>query len=155
MAQTARGITYPASDAHTRLWEHFQSLAQTVDSAITAAIAAAATPDSGGVLIPYASGYKASGTALRVRKIGKVCHITGTVCNTANTLPVSTGGVDVATLPAGYLPDDGARELFAIAAQNPATTQARGYITTTGALRVYTYSAATAYVDFVATYFTA
>lgn len=155
MAQTTRGITYPASDAHTRLWEHFQSLAQTADAAITAAIAAAATPDTGGVAIPYMSGWKASGTALRVRKIGKVCHITGTVTNTAGSIPITTGGVDVATLPAGFLPDEGARDLFQIAPQNPGTAQARGYITTTGALRIYTYSAATIYVDFVATYFTA
>lgn len=153
MAQTSRGIIYPESGAHTRLWEHFKSLADTTNAAITAAIAAAAPPDTG-VPIPYASGWKAQGTALRVRKIGKLCHITGTVSNNSNTVPVNTGGVDVATLPAGYLPDDAARELFILAPQNPSTAQARGYITTTGALRLYTYSAATPYVDYVATYFT-
>lgn len=153
MPNTTRGITYPASDAHTRLWEHFQTLASTADSAITAAINAAAQPDTA-VAIPYASGWKASGTALRVRKIGKLCHVSGTITNTGNSIPITTAGVDVATLPAGYIPDDQARELFMIAPQNPGVSSARGYITTTGALRVYTYTAATPYVDFVCTYFT-
>lgn len=154
MPETSRGLIYPASDAHTRLWEHFQNLATTANDAITAAIAAATPIDSGGVTVPYLTGYKASGTALRVRKIGKLCHLSGTITNTGNSLPVNTGGVDTAQLPAGFIPDASARELIMIAAQNPSTTTARGYITTTGLVRVYTYSAATAYVDFVATYFT-
>lgn len=154
MPETSRGIVYPASDAHTRLWEHFQSMANTTNDAITAAIAAAAPIDSGGVAVPYASGYKASGTALRIRKIGKVVHLTGTVTNTANSMPVNTGGVDVATIPAAFLPDDAMRELWLASSQNPGASMARGYITTTGALRIYTYTAATPYVDCSYTYFT-
>jgi hypothetical protein len=154
MAETPRELIYPESDAHTRLWEHFQSLADSADDAITAAIAAAAPVDSGGVTVPYATGYKASGQSLRVRKIGKVCHLTGTVTATSNSLPVATGGVDVATLPAGFLPDSGARELVSVPPQNPSVGTARAYITTSGMLRVYTYSSATAYVDVVMTYFT-
>lgn len=155
MPNTTRGITYPDSGAHTRLWEHLQALATTADSAITAAINAAAQPDTS-VAIPYASGWKASGsgTALRVRKIGKLCHIAGTITNTGNSIPVNAGGVDVATIPAGYLPDSAMRELFPIAPQNPGVTSARGYVTDTGAVRIYVYSAATAYVDFVCSYFT-
>lgn len=34
MPNTTRGITYPASTAHTRLWEHLQTLAETVDDAL-------------------------------------------------------------------------------------------------------------------------
>lgn len=153
MPQTSRGITYPASDGHTRLWEHFQTLANTTNDAITAAIAAAAPVDSGGVTVPYLSGWKASGTALRARKIGKVVHLTGTVTNTGSSIPVTTGGVDVATLPAGFIPDSSARDLWMAATQNPGTSLARGYITSTGALRIYTYTAATPYVDMAYTYF--
>jgi hypothetical protein len=31
MPDTARGLTYPASTGHTRLWEHYQALAEDVD----------------------------------------------------------------------------------------------------------------------------
>ncbi len=34
MPSTPRGITYPDSAAHTRLWEHLQTLAQSVDAAL-------------------------------------------------------------------------------------------------------------------------
>lgn len=155
MPATSRGITYPDSGAHTRLWEHFQALATTANDAITAAITAATPVDSGGVLVPYASGYKSSGMALRVRKIGKVVHLTGTVTNTANSLPINTGGVDVATIPAAFLPDDGARELWMSASQNPGSGVSRAYIQTSGVLRIYTYVNTTPYVDCSYTYFTA
>lgn len=36
MPDTGLGLTYPASTAHTRLWEHFQTLAETADEAISA-----------------------------------------------------------------------------------------------------------------------
>lgn len=36
MPTTASGIVYPDSDAHTRLWEHFQTLAESVDDALGA-----------------------------------------------------------------------------------------------------------------------
>lgn len=36
MPQTPLGITYPAETDHTRLWEHFQSLAESVEGLITA-----------------------------------------------------------------------------------------------------------------------
>lgn len=38
MPNTPKGITYPSSTAHTRMWEHFQTLAQTADDAIGALI---------------------------------------------------------------------------------------------------------------------
>lgn len=155
MAETPRGIVYPESGAHTRLWEHFQTLADTTDDAIDAAAAAAVLPDSGLVDVPYRTGYMSAGEPLRVRKVGKVCHITGTVTGTNSSLGVSTGGGDVAYLPAGFLPPAGSREIFPITTQNPATSQARGYITSTGTLRIYIYSNATAYIDFNTTYFTA
>ena len=34
MGTTPEGITYPDSTAHTRLWEHFQQLAEDVDDLI-------------------------------------------------------------------------------------------------------------------------
>lgn len=35
MPSTPRGIVYPAASDHTRTWEHWQSLAETADAAIT------------------------------------------------------------------------------------------------------------------------
>jgi hypothetical protein len=37
MPSTPRGLTYPDAGAHTRLWEHFQALASSADTAIGAA----------------------------------------------------------------------------------------------------------------------
>jgi len=34
MPETAHGIVYPDASAHTRLWEHFQELAETADAAL-------------------------------------------------------------------------------------------------------------------------
>lgn len=36
MPQTPLGLTYPASGDHTRLWEHFQSLAEGIDALLAA-----------------------------------------------------------------------------------------------------------------------
>lgn len=36
MPETPRGITYPDSSAHTRLWEHFQELALDIDNLLGA-----------------------------------------------------------------------------------------------------------------------
>lgn len=38
MPETPLGITYPAETDHTRLWEHFQSLAESVDGVVGGAI---------------------------------------------------------------------------------------------------------------------
>lgn len=35
MPDTSLGITYPSSTDHTRMWEHFQTLAQDIDNLIT------------------------------------------------------------------------------------------------------------------------
>lgn len=47
MPNTARGITYPTADDHTRLWEHLQTLAQTADTAISNGLTAANTRAGG------------------------------------------------------------------------------------------------------------
>lgn len=48
MPETALGIITPDSSGHTRLWDHLQTLAETTDDAILAAILAAA-PQAGQV----------------------------------------------------------------------------------------------------------
>lgn len=49
MGQTTRGIIYPAAGESTRLWEHLQGLAESVDAAIEAALTA---PAGGGGTAP-------------------------------------------------------------------------------------------------------
>jgi hypothetical protein len=38
MGQTARGLVFPDSGGHTRIWEHLESLANTADAAIGLAV---------------------------------------------------------------------------------------------------------------------
>lgn len=154
MPETPRGITYPASDAHTRLWEHFQTLADTVDDAVDAAIAASALPDSGWVGCAYASGWRTSGTSspLAVRKIGKVVYLRGTVTNTAGSIPVApSGGHTIGTIPGGYTPPTYS-EAFAVASQNPGAVPARLFANSSGSILLYTYGAAVPYVSISVSY---
>ena len=48
MPSTPRGLTYPDSTGHTRLWEHLQNLATTTEAAIDAAHATAHDTGTGG-----------------------------------------------------------------------------------------------------------
>lgn len=45
MGTTDRGIVYPESEDHTRLWEHFQTLAESLETALDNALEA--LPQSG------------------------------------------------------------------------------------------------------------
>jgi hypothetical protein len=149
MPETPRGIIYPESDAHTRLWEHLQNLADSVDDAIADAAAAAALPDSGWTAVPYASGWRTSGTSnVAVRKIGKIVYMRGLVTNTAGSIPVTTSsGVVIGTIPAGFTPN-GFVELLPVTSQNPGSVPARIQVhNTTGALTLWTYGAAVSYVS--------
>lgn len=152
MAETPRGIIYPESNAHTRLWEHFQALASSADDAVAAGVAESKLSDSGWTNIPYASGWTTAGggSPLAVRKIGKIVYARGRVTSTGGSIPV-TNGTTIGTLPAGFLPG-GWAVIFAIPTQNPATSTARVIMNTTGSISLYTYNSTVPYVSLDVSY---
>lgn len=97
MPTTSRGLIYPASTEHTRIWEHLQNLATSADTAI--GTVASAINDHG------SSGYIKIGSVLV--QWGRVA-ITGTGATTASgvvTYPLafSASPQVVATVLAGSL----------------------------------------------------
>lgn len=94
MATTSRGLIYPASTDHTRLWEHLENLATSADTAIGTATAAGplcklvlnanfpVANNSNSVSVPFASGSEA---------IKTVAGMHSTSVNTTRITPTVAG----------------------------------------------------------------
>lgn len=141
MPETERGITYPDAQGSTQLWQHYQNLAETADAAIDAAVPV----DTGWITLPLASGYDAHATpgTPKYRKIGSVVYLRGGVTNDAGSLPVSTNGVLVATLPDGFYPN--ASHQYMGVPQSPTTAPIRWFVQSDGRILLYVHGASTAY----------
>lgn len=62
MPTTARGIEYPNSAGHTRLWEHLQTMAEDVDAALTATEALRPKIKAGKQSLTFTGGSTATAT---------------------------------------------------------------------------------------------
>lgn len=90
MPNTAEGVTYPDSGGHTRLWEHLQTLATTVTTALQARIKGSAT--TGNKRLHWQTFPPATADAL-----GNVTYTHAAGFTPSCVIPVSNG-------PATYFP---------------------------------------------------
>ena len=122
--QTPKGITYPESTDHTRLWEHFQTLATNVDGLITinsaeaedtvsrtttsttytdatngAFSASVTVPPSGRVMVAVRSTQRNSGSLNAITSWRAVGSTSGTVYTENDTAALIVGGTSNLSLP--------------------------------------------------------
>ena len=96
MAETPLGLVYPESGDHTRLWEHFQALADSVDGLITArfqVVEATAT---------WASAGEVSTSPFAVDWPIPFVTLLGTWTSTTDSRVVAGAGVSTVTEAKGY-----------------------------------------------------
>lgn len=89
MPQTPLGLTYPDDQGHTRLWEHFQTLAESVDALF-------ATYEQT-VSSPWAYSYP-----IRYFRIGTVCWVQGELRHTSGLNP--SNWTTITSVPTGFKP---------------------------------------------------
>jgi len=137
MPTTATGIVYPDDQGHTRLWEHFQALAETTDTAI-------ANTESASPWTSLPSPALATG-GIRYRTLGPLVElsVTGTLATPVPPNMTTT----IATLPEKIRPDS---TFYAVInSSGSGMSYSRLDIGANGVLAVHNSSAATGSINLV------
>lgn len=106
MPQTTRGIVFPDSTGHTRLWEHYQTLAETADTAIggtltlTQVLAVTGRHAAGTGTVGAPSAANGTVTIAVTFPVGRFTAAPVVVAVPTNNLPINSNQV-VAVWPTG------------------------------------------------------
>jgi len=100
MPETPNGIIYPDASAHTRLWEHFQALADSVDTALGSLLSPSVSTS-----LPASSGWTVPAASVHLMRMGAICVIRFEASSNAPIAAVANGNIGD-QLVAGPLPAD-------------------------------------------------
>lgn len=118
-----RSYPYPASTDHDRIWEHFENLADGVDTDVAAVLTA--TSASGAAVATASTNFTISSAIARTMLGGKIVYVVLAI-GTTNTLTASGGNINdpvIATINnAAYRPDEVTNATYS---GNPGTGEAQ------------------------------